>query len=67
MFDIFWKHLDILGTSMGSPDDFAAMLRCFDGDLRPVVDRVFPMADVAAAAKRVQNGEQFGKVLLAIT
>ena len=42
MFPLFWKHVSILGTSMGSPQDFEAMLRLFDGGLRPVVDRGVP-------------------------
>ena len=65
-FSIFWKHLDILGTSMGSPEDFTAMLDLFGGGLRPAIDKVFPMADVVAAANHVLAGDQFGKVVLAI-
>jgi NADPH:quinone reductase-like Zn-dependent oxidoreductase len=65
-FSIFWKHIDILGTSMGSPSDFRAMLALFEGGLKPVVDRVFAMDDVVAAAQRVLAGDQFGKVVLAI-
>ena len=65
-FSIFWKHLDVLGTSMGSPADFAAMLALFEGGLRPAVDRVYPMAEAAQAGRRVLDGEQFGKVVLAI-
>jgi NADPH:quinone reductase-like Zn-dependent oxidoreductase len=65
-FSIFWKHVDILGTSMGSPSDFASMLKLFEAGLRPVVDRTFAMSDVVAAAERVLAGEQFGKVVLAI-
>ncbi len=65
-FSLFWKHLDVLGTSMGSPEDFASMLALFEGGLRPAIDRVFPMGEVVAAANRVLAGEQFGKVVLAI-
>jgi NADPH:quinone reductase-like Zn-dependent oxidoreductase len=65
-FSIFWKHLDVLGTSMGSPEDFAAMLALFESGLRPVVDETFAMDDVVAAAARVLAGDQFGKVVLAI-
>lgn len=65
-FAIFWKHLDVLGTSMGSPEDFAAMLALFESGLRPVIDRVYPMAQAAEAAQRVLEGKQFGKVELAI-
>ncbi|MBV8354565.1 MAG: zinc-binding dehydrogenase, partial [Candidatus Eremiobacteraeota bacterium] len=66
-FSIFWKQLDVRGTSMGSPDDFAHMLRLFSkGGLRPAVDEVAPMAEVASAAARVAANQQFGKVVLAI-
>ncbi len=65
-FSIFWKHVDVLGTSMGSPSDFAAMIALFNTGLKPVIDRTFPMSDVVAAADRVLAGEQFGKVVLAI-
>lgn len=63
-FSIFWKHLTILGTSMGSPTDFQAMLALFDTGLRPVVDRVYPMEAASEAARRLQQAEQFGKVVL---
>jgi NADPH:quinone reductase-like Zn-dependent oxidoreductase len=66
-FSIFWKHLDVLGSSMGSPSDFAGMLALFEGGLKPAVDRVFPMEEAAAAAQHLLAGEQFGKVVLAIT
>ncbi|WP_165066291.1 zinc-binding dehydrogenase [Paludisphaera rhizosphaerae] len=64
---IFWKQLNLLGTTMGSPADFAAMLEQFaDGSLRPVVDRVFPLADAAAAHRHMDEAGQFGKIVLEI-
>ncbi len=67
MFSIFWKHLDILGTSMGSPQDFAGMLALFDeGKLKPAVADVVAMDDVVGAAERLNASLQFGKVVLAI-
>jgi len=66
-FSIFWKQLDILGTSMGSPADFAAMLKLFTGTtIEPAIDEIVPLADVPAAAQRVLDGEQFGKVVVRI-
>jgi zinc-binding alcohol dehydrogenase/oxidoreductase len=64
LFPLFWKHLTIFGTSMGSPQDFASMLALFSGGLRPVVDRVFPLSEVVAAAQRLATSHQFGKVVL---
>jgi NADPH:quinone reductase-like Zn-dependent oxidoreductase len=67
MFSIFWKHLDILGTSMGTPADFAAMLALFaTTDVLPAIDEIVPLADAVAAAKRVAAGDQFGKVVMRI-
>ena len=67
MFSVFWKQLDIMGTSMGSPEDFRAMLDLFaHGSLEPAIDEVVPLADVVAAAERVLAGDQFGKVVLRI-
>ncbi|HYM92391.1 MAG TPA: zinc-binding dehydrogenase [bacterium] len=64
---IFWKQLDILGTTMGSPEDFRAMLALFgQGRLRPVVDRVFPLADAGAALRHMEQAAQFGKITLRI-
>ena len=66
-FSVFWKHLDILGTSMGSPADFSAMLRRFaESSLEPAIDEVVPLAGGPAAAQRVLDGEQFGKVVVRV-
>jgi NADPH:quinone reductase-like Zn-dependent oxidoreductase len=67
MFSIFWKHLDILGTSMGSPADFAAMLALFaTSAIEPAIDEIVPLHDVVAAAQRVAAGDQFGKVVVSV-
>ncbi|MEO6835521.1 MAG: zinc-binding dehydrogenase [Candidatus Tumulicola sp.] len=67
MFPLFWKHVTILGTSMGSPQDFAAMLGLFDGGaLKPAIDRTYAMSDAVAAAQRMASSNQFGKIILRI-
>jgi zinc-binding alcohol dehydrogenase/oxidoreductase len=67
MFSVFWKHLDILGTSMGSPADFAAMLELFSAStLEPAIDEVVPLAGVPGAAQRMLDGEQFGKIVISV-
>jgi len=65
-YSIFWDHLDVLGTSMGSPQDFAAMLALFEGGLRPALDRTFELRDVVSAAQRLEDADQFGKIVLRI-
>ena len=62
---IFWKQLNILGSTMGSPADFAAMAAFVSSrGLRPVVDSVFSASDGAAAFARMEEGGQFGKIVL---
>ena len=66
MFPLFWKHVTIMGTSMGSPTDFAAMLELFQNGVTPVVDRVFALDDGVAAFERLAQARQFGKVILSV-
>jgi NADPH:quinone reductase-like Zn-dependent oxidoreductase len=64
---LFWKQLDLLGTTMGSPRDFLGMVALFsarDRPPRPVVDSVFPLAEAPAAHRRMEASEQFGKIVL---
>lgn len=67
MFPVFWKHLNVLGTSMGSPLDFAGMLDMVNAGVKPVIDRIFPLKDAAVAAQRLNEAAQFGKIVLAVT
>jgi NADPH:quinone reductase-like Zn-dependent oxidoreductase len=63
----FGQHT-ILGTTMGSPADFAALLRMVS-DLpawRPVVDRVLPLDRAAEAHAAMERREHTGKVVLSI-
>jgi NADPH:quinone reductase-like Zn-dependent oxidoreductase len=64
---VWWKQLSILGSSMGSPEDFQAVWDLIDaGKVRPVVDKVFPLAEAGAAHERLEAGEQLGKIVLSI-
>lgn len=67
MFPIFWKHLNILGTSMGSPADFSEMLEIFNTGLKPVIDRLFSLEDAVVAAQRLNDARQFGKIVLTVS
>ncbi|HEV8461943.1 MAG TPA: zinc-binding dehydrogenase, partial [Gaiellaceae bacterium] len=62
---VWWKQLSILGSSMGTPDDFQAVWDLIDaGKMRPVVDQTFPLADARAAHERLEAGGQLGKIVL---
>jgi NADPH:quinone reductase-like Zn-dependent oxidoreductase len=63
---IFWKQLNVLGCTMGPPSDFAAMLKLYEGGLRPVIDKVFPLEQASDAHIRMEAGDQFGKIVLKI-
>ncbi|MFD1871662.1 zinc-binding dehydrogenase [Hymenobacter bucti] len=64
---VFWKQLSILGTSMGSLQDFDAMLAFVnEHQLVPIVDKHFALADGEAALKYLAAGQQLGKVVLDI-
>ena len=64
---IYFGQFSILGTTMGSAKDFAALLRAVDeGDWVPVIDSVRPLAEAAAAHERLEAGDHFGKLVLSI-
>ena len=64
---IFWKQLNILGSTMGSPADFAAMIAYINQHaLRPVIDKVFHLAEGEAAFRRMENAQQCGKIVLRV-
>lgn len=64
---VFFKSLSILGSTMGSKGDLRALLRLFDqGRLRPVLDRVLPLAMVGEAHRLLEAREALGKVVLAV-
>lgn len=62
---VFAKQLSILGSTMGSAQDFREVTQAvWDGKLRAVVDSVIPLANGAEGYRRLERGEQFGKIVL---
>lgn len=65
MRKVFWRQLSLLGTTMGSPADWEAMLAAVaDRAIRPVVGEVFSFARAAEAFALMERGGQFGKIIL---
>jgi NADPH:quinone reductase-like Zn-dependent oxidoreductase len=52
---------------MGNQQEFSEVMQLiFQGKLRPVIDTVFPLEQARTAYQRLQDGEQFGKILIKI-
>lgn len=65
---IFWKQISILGTSMGSDNDFEKMIEFIcSKKITPVVDKVFEMEDTLSAFERMDKSEQLGKIVIKIS
>jgi NADPH:quinone reductase-like Zn-dependent oxidoreductase len=64
---IWWKHLTILGSTMATREDFRGLLDLMErAEVRPIVDRIFPLAEAADAHRHLEEQRQFGKVVLRI-
>ena len=61
---LFFKQLEIIGSTMGSYDEFARVTVLVDQGLDIHVDEVFDLADYPEALDRLRSGEQLGKVVL---
>jgi len=62
---VFRKQINIIGSTMGSHQDFREVMSLiFAGQLKPVIDRVMPLSEGRAAHELLERGEQFGKVVL---
>jgi len=62
---VFWKQLEILGSTMGSRSELRDVLKLvWTGKLKPIVDRVFPLSKAKDAHELLEKGEQFGKLVL---
>ncbi|MBC7571170.1 MAG: zinc-binding dehydrogenase [Spirosoma sp.] len=65
---VFFKQLNIFGSTMGSDVEFDAMTQFVsDHELVPKVDEVFPLADAEQAIRRMDAGKQFGKIVLTMS
>lgn len=64
---LFFSQIRIEGTTMGTPDEFAAMLTFVNANkLRPIIDKTYALEDAAAAHEYIGAGSQMGKVVLKI-
>jgi len=62
---VFYRHLTILGSFMGSKAELLeAMKFVRDGKIHGVVDRVLPLSEARQAHELIEDRAQFGKVVL---
>jgi NADPH:quinone reductase-like Zn-dependent oxidoreductase len=65
---IFWNQLSVFGSTMGNMREFAEMLNFVrKRGLKPVIDQVVPLSDGAQAIARLEEGKQFGKIVLKVS
>jgi len=65
---LFWHQWSLLGSTMGNAAEYAEIVRRLSqGQLRPIVDRVYPMAQARQAFERLSKGEQLGKVVVEVS
>lgn len=62
----YFGQYDLLGTTMGSPHDFAGLMTLYDTYAvpPPVIDTVFPLDQADAAHRHLEQGQGFGKIVL---
>jgi zinc-binding alcohol dehydrogenase/oxidoreductase len=66
--NLFYKQYNLLGTTMGSHEEFKEMLELVNKyKIKPVLDQVFPLSETADAMKRLEESEQFGKIGIEIS
>jgi NADPH:quinone reductase-like Zn-dependent oxidoreductase len=62
---VYYRQLEILGCTMGNDRELAdALAPVFSGAIRPVIDRVLPLRDVAEGHRALESREVFGKIVL---
>jgi NADPH:quinone reductase-like Zn-dependent oxidoreductase len=62
---VWWKQLSILGSTMATREDFAALLALIERErIHPIVDRSFPLAEAAEAHRYLESAQQLGKIVL---
>lgn len=64
---LYWKQISIHGTTMGTRDEFLSMIDFLESrNLKPIIDKVFAFDQINEAVKRMEQGNQFGKIVLQI-
>src|SRR5712692_5389149 len=64
---VYSRHLTIHGSYLGTKRELHEVLKFFEsGKLRPVIDKIFPLAEAAEAQRRMEERKNFGKIVLRV-
>jgi NADPH:quinone reductase-like Zn-dependent oxidoreductase len=67
MRKVYWKQVKVMGSTMGSDNDFGAMLQYIEEkNIVPVIDKVFELDNVHEAFYRMDKSEQMGKIVVKV-
>ena len=62
---VFFKQLNIYGSTMGTEAEFEAMMKFVEThQIQPIVDQTFSLEETEAALRKMDQGTQFGKIVL---
>jgi NADPH:quinone reductase-like Zn-dependent oxidoreductase len=64
---IFWNHLKIFGSTLGSREEFRHVLNFFSTtQIRPIINRIFSLSEAAVAHRYLEDSKPFGTVVLRV-
>ena len=64
---LYWKQISIFGTTMGTRDEFLSMLDLLESrSVKPVIDSTFKLDNINDAFTRMDESNQFGKIILQV-
>ncbi len=61
---LFFKQIEIIGSTMGSYQEFAEVTEMVAHGLPVIVDEIYPLTDYPTALARLEEGSQLGKIVL---
>lgn len=65
--ELYFGHVSVLGTTLGSPTDFAGMLGLVAKHrIRPVIDSTFSLKEISAAHRYLESRNHLGKIVLSL-
>jgi zinc-binding alcohol dehydrogenase/oxidoreductase len=64
---LYWKQISLFGSTMGTRDEFLSMLDFVESrEIKPVIDTVLPLEKIQEGFQRMEESNQFGKIVLQI-